>query len=52
MSLGLIVIILLVVLAIGAAPTWSHSRQWGYAPSGILGTVLLILLVLFLLGRL
>ena len=52
MSLGLIVIILLVLILIGAVPTWSHSRQWGYAPSGILGTVLLILVVLFLLGRL
>ena len=52
MSLGLIVIILLVLILIGAVPTWSHSRQWGYAPSGILGTVLLILVILFLLGRL
>lgn len=52
MSLGLIVIIILVLIVIGAVPTWSHSRQWGYAPSGILGTVLLILVILFLLGRL
>ncbi len=52
MSLGLIVIILLVLILIGAVPTWSHSRQWGYAPSGILGTVLLVLVILFLLGRL
>ncbi len=52
MSLGSIAIILLVLIVIGAVPTWSHSRQWGYAPSGILGTVLLILVILFLLGRL
>lgn len=52
MSLGLIAIIILVLIVIGAMPTWSHSRQWGYAPSGILGTVLLILVILFLLGRL
>jgi len=52
MSLGSIAIIILVLIVIGAIPTWSHSRQWGYAPSGILGTVLLILVVLFLLGRL
>jgi hypothetical protein len=36
---------------IGALPRWSHSRQWGYAPSGGLGLVLVILLILFLLGR-
>lgn len=52
MSLGSIAIIILVLIVIGAIPTWSHSRQWGYAPSGILGTVLLILVILFLLGRL
>jgi hypothetical protein len=52
MSLGSIAIIILVLIVIGAMPTWSHSRQWGYAPSGILGTVLLILVILFLLGRL
>jgi len=46
------VIIILVLMLIGVLPTWSHSRQWGYAPSGVLGTVLLVLIVLFLLGRL
>ena len=47
-----IVLVVLVLLLIGIVPTWPHSRSWGYAPSGIVGTVLLILLVLMLLGRL
>ena len=49
--LGTILIVVLVLLLIGALPRWSHSRQWGYAPSGGLGLVLAILLILFLLGR-
>lgn len=52
MGLGTILIIVLILILLGVLPTWSHSRQWGYAPSGIVGTVLLILVVLFLLGRL
>lgn len=52
MSLGLIAIIILVLIVIGALPTWSHSRQWGYVPSGVLGTVLLVLVILLVLGRL
>jgi hypothetical protein len=47
-----ILIILAVLMLIGAIPTWPHSRNWGYGPSGGLGLVLLILLVLFLTGRL
>jgi uncharacterized protein DUF3309 len=47
-----ILIIVLVLLLIGAAPTWPHSRGWGYYPSGILGFILVIILVLFLMGRL
>jgi len=46
-----ILLVILVLLLIGALPTWGHSRNWGPAPSGILGTVLLIVLVLFLMGR-
>ena len=46
-----ILIIILVILLIGALPTWGHSRGWGYYPSGGLGLVLLILLVLLLMGR-
>jgi len=38
-------------MVLGALPTWPHSRNWGYAPSGGLGLILIILLVLFLLGR-
>lgn len=52
MSLGTILLIIVVLLLVGAIPTWPHSRSWGYAPSGVLGLVLIILLILFLLGRL
>jgi len=52
MSLGTILIIVLILALLGVLPTWPHSREWGYAPSGLLGVVLLILIVLFLLGRL
>lgn len=51
MSLGTILLIVLVLLLIGAIPTWSHSRSWGYGPSGGLGLLLVILLVLVLLGK-
>ncbi len=44
-----ILIILLVLMLLGAFPTWPHSRNWGYGPSGGLGTVLVILLILYLL---
>lgn len=47
-----ILIVVLILAVIGALPTWSHSRSWGYYPSGGLGLVLVILLVLFLMGRL
>ncbi len=49
--LGLILIIIVVLILVGVLPTWPHSRQWGYYPSGGLGLILLILLVLLLLGR-
>jgi len=52
MSLGTILLIVLVLLLIGAIPTWPHSSSWGYGPSGILGVLLIIVLVLFLMGRL
>jgi len=51
MSLGTILLIVLVLLLIGAIPSWPHSRGWGYAPSGGIGLVLVILLILILLGR-
>ena len=49
--LGTILIILLILFLIGALPTWGHSRNWGYGPSGGLGLVLIILVVLLLMGR-
>ena len=52
MTMGLIVLIIIILLLVGAFPTWPHSQSWGYGPSGILGTVLIVLLILFLLGRL
>lgn len=51
MSLGTILLIILVLLLVGALPNWGHSRSWGYAPSGGLGLVLLIVIVLVVLGR-
>ena len=52
MSLGTIVLIVLILLLIGAIPSWPHSRGWGYGPSGVLGLVVVVLLVLLLTGRL
>jgi hypothetical protein len=51
MSIGTILLIIVILLLIGAIPTWPHSRSWGYGPSGGLGLVLLILLILLLLGK-
>lgn len=51
MTLGTILLIVLILLLIGVIPTWPHSRGWGYAPSGIIGIVLIVLLVLVLAGR-
>jgi hypothetical protein len=45
---GLILLIVLIVLLLGTAPTWPYSRQWGYGPSGFLGLLLVVLLVLML----
>ena len=50
--MGLILMILVILLLVGALPRWPHSRSWGYYPSGALGLVLLILLILLLLGYL
>ncbi|MER9305333.1 DUF3309 domain-containing protein [Mesorhizobium sp. M0293] len=51
MPITTIIIIVLVLVLIGAVPAWPHSRSWGYGPSGILGVVLVVLLVLVLMGR-
>lgn len=51
MTLGTILLIILILLLIGAVPSWPYSRGWGYGPSGILGVVLIIIIVLLLMGR-
>ena len=51
MSLGTILLIVLVLMLIGALPSWPHSRSWGYGPTGGLGLVVVILVVLLLMGR-
>lgn len=51
MAISTLLIIILIILLIGAVPTWPHARSWGYAPSGLLGTVLLIVVILALLGQ-
>lgn len=52
MSLGTLLLIVLILLLIGAVPSWPHSRAWGYGPSGGIGLVVVILIVLLLMGRL
>jgi hypothetical protein len=49
--MGLILLILLILLLIGALPSWPHSRSWGYYPSGGLGLLVAIVLILVILGR-
>jgi hypothetical protein len=49
--LGTILLVLLILALVGALPSWPHSRQWGYAPTGGLGLVLLIVVVLLVTGR-
>lgn len=51
MSLSLVLLVILVLLMVGSLPTWRYSRGWGYAPSGGLGTMLVILIVLMLMWR-
>jgi hypothetical protein len=51
MSVGTILLILLILLLIGALPTWGHSREWGYGPTGGLGLVLVIVIILVLMGK-
>lgn len=52
MTLGTILLIVIVLMLIGAIPSWPHSRSWGYGPSGGLGLVLIIVIVLLVMGRL
>jgi hypothetical protein len=51
MTIGTILLIVLILLLLGAIPTWPYSRGWGYFPSGILGIILVILIILLVLGR-
>jgi hypothetical protein len=51
MSMSTILLVIVILLLIGAFPTWPHSRNWGYGPSGGVGLVVLILLILLLTGR-
>ncbi len=51
MSIGTILLIILVLALVGVIPIWPHSRSWGYAPSGGVGLIVLILVILFLLGK-
>jgi hypothetical protein len=52
MSLGTILLIILILILVGVLPTWPHSTSWGYGPSGIVGVIVIIVVVLFLMGRL
>jgi Protein of unknown function (DUF3309) len=51
MSIGLILLIILILILVGALPSWPHSRSWGYGPSGGIGIIVLIVVVLVLMGR-
>ena len=51
MSVGTVLLVILVLALLGVIPTWSHSRSWGYGPSGALGLVVVIVLILFVLGK-
>lgn len=51
MSIATIILIVVILMLLGALPTWPHSANWGYAPSGALGTVLIVVLILYLLGK-
>jgi hypothetical protein len=50
--MGIILVIILVLLLIGALPRWGHSRSWGYRPTGLLGIILIVVIILLLTGRL
>jgi len=49
--MGLILLVVLILILVGALPTWPHSKSWGYYPTGGLGLIILILIILMLLGR-
>lgn len=51
MSLGAILLIVLILVLLGVVPTWPHSAEWGYGPSGVVGAILVIVVILLVLGR-
>ncbi|CAM5484519.1 hypothetical protein ATER59S_03347 [Aquamicrobium terrae] len=51
MTLTTILVIILILILIGAVPSWPYSRSWGYGPSGIVGVILVVVLILLLMGR-
>jgi hypothetical protein len=51
MTLGTVLIIILILILLGAVPSWPYSRGWGYGPSGIVGVILVVIIILVLLGR-
>ena len=52
MGIGTIILIVVLLMLVGALPSWPHSRSWGYGPSGGLGVVLAVIIILLLMGRL
>jgi hypothetical protein len=52
MGLGTLLLIVLILILLGVIPAWPHSRSWGYAPSGIVGAIVMVLIILLLMGRL
>jgi hypothetical protein len=52
MTLGTILLIVLILLLVGALPSWPYSREWGYRPTGLVGVVLIVVIVLLLMGQL
>ncbi|CAG0943769.1 hypothetical protein BROC_02401 [Candidatus Brocadiaceae bacterium] len=51
MPISTILIVVLILILLGVIPTWPHSRSWGYAPTGVIGLIVVIILILMLLGR-
>ncbi len=52
MSLGTVLLVVLILMLLGVLPTWPHARSWGYGPTGLVGVLLVVVIVLFLMGRL
>lgn len=52
MGIGTILLVILILILVGALPSWPHSKSWGYFPSGLVGIVVAVLLILLLMGRL